>query len=37
MFDVSVAFIVQMVELIPVVFTLYIIFDFIGSLLFGKN
>lgn len=37
MFDVAVDFIVQMVELIPVVFAMYIIFDFMGSLLFGKK
>lgn len=37
MFDVVLTFFVQMIELIPVVFALYIIFDFIGSLLFGKN
>lgn len=37
MFDVAVTFMVQMIELIPIVFALYIIFDFIGSLLFGKN
>lgn len=37
MFDVAVDFIVQMVNLIPVVFALYIIFDFMGSLLFGKR
>ena len=37
MFDVAIDFIVQMVNLIPVVFALYIIFDFMGSLLFGKR
>lgn len=37
MFDVAIDFMVQMVELIPVVFALYIIFDFMGSLLFGKR
>lgn len=37
MFDVAVDFIVQMVQLIPVVFAMYIIFDFMGSLLFGKK
>lgn len=37
MFDVAVDFIVQMVELIPVVFAMYIIFDFMGSLLFGRK
>lgn len=37
MFDVAVDFMVQMVELIPVVFAVYIIFDFVGSLLFGKR
>lgn len=37
MFDVAVDFIVQMVQLIPVVFAMYIIFDFMGSLLFGRK
>ena len=37
MFEVAIDFMVQMVELIPVVFALYIIFDFMGSLLFGKR
>lgn len=37
MFDVAVDFMVQMVQLIPVVFAVYIIFDFVGSLLFGKR
>lgn len=37
MFDVAIDFMVQMVDLIPVVFALYIIFDFMGSLLFGKR
>lgn len=37
MFEVAIEFMVQMVELIPGVFGLYIVFDFLGSLLFGKD
>ena len=37
MFDVVVAFFVELIGLLPVIFALYVIFDFIGSLLFGKN
>lgn len=37
MFEVAIEFMVQMVELIPGVFGLYILFDFLGSLLFGKD
>lgn len=37
MFEIATQFMLQLVECIPVVFTLYIIFDFTGSLLFGKR
>lgn len=37
MFDVAIQFMQQMIKLIPGVFGLYIMFDFIGSLLFGKR
>lgn len=37
MFEVAIEFMVQMVELIPGVFGLYILFDFLGSLLFGRD
>lgn len=37
MFEVAIEFMVQMVELIPGVFGVYILFDFLGSLLFGKD
>lgn len=37
MFDIATQFMVQMVELIPPVFAIFILFDLIGSLLFGKN
>lgn len=37
MFDVAVTFMVQMVELIPGVFGLFILFDLLGSLLFSKR
>lgn len=36
MFDVSVQFMIQLISLMPGVFAIYILFDFIGSLLFGK-
>lgn len=37
MFDIAIQFMVQMVGFIPAVFGLYIIFDLLGSLLFGKK
>lgn len=37
MFDVAVTLMVQMVELIPGIFGLYIVFDFLGSLIFGRK
>lgn len=37
MFDVAIQFMLQMITLIPGVFAIYIIFDFIGSLLFGRR
>lgn len=37
MFDVAMVFLGQLVDLIVPVFGIYILFDFLGSLLFGKN
>lgn len=37
MFDISIQFMVQLVDLIPGVIGIYILFDLIGSLLFGKR
>lgn len=37
MFDVTMAFMTQLIDLIVPLFALYVIFDFLGSLLFGKN
>lgn len=37
MFDVSIQFMVQLVGLLPAVFAIYILFDLLGSLLFGKR
>lgn len=37
MFDVSLHFIVQLVDLIPGVIGIYVLFDLLGSLLFGKG
>ena len=37
MFDVSIQFIIQLIDLIPGVIGIYVIFDLLGSLLFGKG
>lgn len=37
MYDIAIQFMVQLVGLMPVYFGLYVIFDFTGSLLFGKR
>lgn len=37
MFDVAVEFMIQMVSLIVPVFSIYILFDLIGTLLFGTR
>lgn len=37
MFDVAVSFMVQLVDLMPGIFGIYILFDFFGSLLFGRR
>lgn len=37
MFDIATQFMAQMVDLIPPVFAIYIIFDLMGSLLFNKS
>lgn len=37
MFDVAMTFLGQLVDLIPPFFGIYLLFDFLGSLLFGKN
>lgn len=37
MFDIAIQFMVQMVSLIPGVFSIYILFDLMGSLLFNKS
>lgn len=37
MFEIATQFMVQMVELLPAVFGIFILFDLLGSLLFGKN
>lgn len=37
MFDVAVDFMIQMVNLIIPVFSIYILFDLIGTLLFGTR
>lgn len=37
MFEVCETMLVQLVNCFPVVFGVYLIFDFVGSLLFGKS
>lgn len=37
MFDIATQFMVQLVDLIPGVIGIYLIFDLMGSLLFGKR
>ena len=37
MFDVSIQMLVQLVNLMPAIFGLYVLFDLIGSLLFGHR
>lgn len=37
MFDVAVQFMIQMVEFIIPIFSIYIIFDLVGTLLFGTR
>lgn len=37
MFDVVLTFLSQLIDLMPFLIGLYILFDFIGSLLFGRG
>lgn len=37
MFEVCETMLIQLIDCIPVVFGVYLIFDFVGSLLFGRN
>lgn len=37
MFEIAIQFMVQLVNYIPAVFGIYVLFDLIGSLLFGRN
>ena len=37
MFEIAIQFMVQLVDLIPGVIGIYLIFDLMGSLLFGKR
>lgn len=37
MFDIAIQFMVEMVGFIPAIFGIYIIFDLLGSLIFGKR
>ncbi len=37
MFDVSLQFLSQLIELMPALIGLYVVFDFTGSLLFGQR
>ena len=37
MFEIAIQFMVQLVSLMPAVFGVYVLFDLMGSLLFGKR
>lgn len=37
MFDIAIQFMVQLVEFIVPVFGIYVLFDLVGSLLFGRG
>lgn len=37
MFEIANQFMVQLIDLMPAVFGIYVLFDLIGSLLFGKR
>lgn len=37
MFDISITLLDQLVKILPELIVLYILFDFVGSLLFGKR
>lgn len=37
MFDVAEQFLIQLIDFLPYLIGLYLIFDFIGSLLFGRK
>lgn len=37
MFDVAITFLSQLIDLIPYLIALYLVFDFIGMLLFGRR
>lgn len=37
MFEIAEQYLVQLIDLIPSIFGVYILFDLVGSLLFGKK
>ena len=37
MFEAVETFIITLIDYIPIILTLYLLFDFLGSLLFGKK
>ena len=37
MFDIALQFMSQLIDLMPALIALYILFDFVGSLLFGHR
>lgn len=37
MFDIALTFMSQLIEMLPAMIGIYILFDFIGTLLFGKR
>lgn len=37
MFEIAEQFLVQLIDIMPIVIIIYIVFDFLGSFLFGKR
>ena len=37
MFEISEQFLIQLIELLPILICIYIVFDFLGSFFFGKR
>lgn len=37
MFDIALTFMSQLIDMLPAMIGIYILFDFIGTLLFGKR
>lgn len=37
MFEIAEQFLIQLIELMPIGFCLYLVFDFLGSFFFGRS